>query len=169
MTVIIARTLDHAPALVLAACIAALGAVFAMEHLGGLIPCPLCITQRWPYGVAMVFAAMALAPGAAGTRKRLLLAGCAAAFLIGGAIGVYHTGVEQGWFEGPAACSAAPGRAGTVEALRAQLMATPVVRCDEIPWSLFGISLAGYNAILAAGLFVFSLTAALRKEAQAGP
>ncbi len=165
MTAIIARTLDHAPALVLAACIAALGTVFAMEHLGGLIPCPLCIAQRWPYGVAMVLAAMALAPGAAGTPKRLLLAGCAIAFLIGGAIGVYHTGVEQGWFEGPAACSAAPARAGTIEALRAQLMATPVVRCDEIPWSLFGISLAGYNAILAAGLLVFCLMAAARRTA----
>ena len=45
MTALVARTLDHAPALVLAACIAALGTVFAMEHLGGLIPCPLCITQ----------------------------------------------------------------------------------------------------------------------------
>ncbi len=164
MNALIARTLDHAPALVLAACIGALGTVFAMEHLGGLVPCPLCIAQRWPYGVAMVFAAMALAPGAAGIRKRLLLAGCAAAFLIGGAIGVYHAGVEQGWFEGPAACSAAPARAGTIEALRAQLMATPVVRCDEIPWSLFGISLAGYNAILAAGLFAFSAMAAARNQ-----
>ena len=165
MNALIARTLDHAPALVLAACVTALGTVFAMEHLGGLSPCPLCIAQRWPYGVAILFAAMALAPGAAGIRKRLLLAGCAIAFLIGGSIGLYHTGVEQGWFEGPAACSAATAPADTIEALRAQLMATPVVRCDQIPWSLFGISLAGYNAILAAGLFVFCVTAAARRTA----
>ncbi len=165
MKVIFAGALDHAPALVLAACTAALGIVFAMEHLGGLAPCPLCITQRWPYGVALVLSAMALTPGAMGTPRRLLLAGCAIAFLIGSGVGVYHTGIEQGWFEGPAACTGAPARAGTIEALRAQLMATPVVRCDEIPWSLFGISLAGYNALLAAGLFVFSVLAAARKTA----
>ncbi len=164
MNRIIALALDRAHVLILAASVTALAIVFTMEHVGGLAPCPLCIIERWPYGVAIVLSAMALAPAAAGTPKRLLFAGCAIAFVIGAGVGVYHTGVEQGWFEGPTTCTGEPARAETVEALRAQLMATPVVRCDVIPWSLFGISLAGYNALLAAGLFVFSAMAALRRQ-----
>ncbi len=168
MSRLITLALDRAPLLILAACVTALGIVFAMEHLGGLKPCPLCITQRWPYGVALALSAMALSPGAAGTPKRLLLAGCAITFLIGAGIGGYHTGVEQGWLEGPTSCTGEPARAATIEALRAQLMATPVVRCDKIPWSLFGISLAGYNALLAAGLMVFSAMAAARRQKASG-
>lgn len=168
MNWIIALALDRAHQLILATSITALAIVFTMEHFGGISPCPLCIIERWPYGVAIVLSAMALAPGAAGTPKRLLFAGCAIAFLIGASVGVYHTGVEQGLFEGPTGCTGEPARAETVEALRAQLMATPVVRCDVIPWSLFGISLAGFNALLATGLFVFSAMAALRKQPAGG-
>lgn len=167
MTGFAAQLLDRAPLLVVAACLTALGTVFAMEHLGGIIPCPLCIIQRWPWGVALVLAAMALTPrtpGTADAQWRLAMAGCAIAFLIAAAVGGYHTGIEQGWLQGPSSCTGAPARAATLEALRAQLMATPVVRCDEIAWSLFGISLAGYNAISAAGMFTLTAAAALRNR-----
>lgn len=160
--------LDHAALVVLAVSAAALGTVFAMQYLGDLAPCPLCINQRWPYGIAMVLSAMALAPGATDGGRRLLLALCALAFVIGGGYAIYHAGVEQGWFAGPTACSGAPAPAGTIEALRQQLMATPVVRCDEIPWSLFGISLAGYNVFASAGLVVFCIAAAARKGERRG-
>jgi disulfide bond formation protein DsbB len=154
--------LDHAALLVLAVSAAVLVTVFAMQYLGDLAPCPLCINQRWPYGVAVVLSAMALAPGATAGGRRLLIALCAVAFVIGDGYAIYHAGVEQGWFAGPTACSGAPAPAGTIEALRQQLMATPVVRCDEIPWSLFGISLAGFNVFASAGLVVFCIAAAAR-------
>ena len=58
--------------------------------------------------------------------------------------GVYHVGVEQGWF---ASGCAAPTTAGSIEDIKAQIMAAPLTRCDEVPWSLIGVSLAGWNAI----------------------
>ena len=79
------------------------------------------------------------------------------ALLVGAGIAGYHVGVEQGWWAGPAGCSA-PAFAGMdVAQLRAALEATPVIRCDEIPWSLFGLSMAGYNFLLSLVLALVAL------------
>lgn len=136
-------------------------AVFAMEHFGGLAPCKLCLLQRWPHGAVVVLGGVAMLPAISESGRRLLLGLCAVAFAITAGIGIYHVGVEQGIIAGPTSCSG--GITGdSVEELRRKLMAAPIVRCDEVPWSLFGISLAGYNVIASAGLAIFSLVSALR-------
>jgi disulfide bond formation protein DsbB len=153
---------DRAPLFVLVASIAVLGAAFAFQYIGGLAPCELCYWQRWPYGATIVLAAVAIfAPRA--ERPHLFL--CAAIFLVGAGIGLYHVGVEQHWVAGPQACSGGPSGAATIEELRRRLEATPVVRCDEPAWTLFGVSMAGYNALISLALAAFSLAAALRKRA----
>ncbi len=157
MTVAMLKFLHtNAPALILASGLVSLGTMFTMEHWAGLAPCPLCISQRWAWGGAAVAAAGALVPAVGPGGRRILLAFSAAALVIGSVFAVYHTGVEQHWFAGPDTCSGVPIRADTVEALRRALMAAPVVRCDEIPWSLFGISLAGYNVIASIFMAAFS-------------
>jgi disulfide bond formation protein DsbB len=150
----------HAAALVVLAASALLVAVFAMEHLGGLAPCSLCVLQRWPHGAVVLLGGIALLPGISATGRRVLLALCALAFATTAGIGVYHVGVEQGVFAGPTACSGTI-TGDSVEELRRALMAAPVVRCDEVAWSLFGISLAGYNVLASAALAAFSAGAAL--------
>lgn len=135
-------------------------AVFAMQYIGGLAPCSLCLTQRWPHGIALVLGLVAFMPITAAPVRRLLLALIALSFAVTAAVGAYHAGVEYGWFTGPTACSGTI-TGNTVEELKRALMAQPVVRCDEIAWSLFGISLAGYNFLASSTLAVFSATAAL--------
>jgi disulfide bond formation protein DsbB len=152
----------NAPALILAASVIVLGSALASQYWGGLVPCKLCIWQRWPYVATIVAALLALFVFRGIGARRVLLGFCAAVFAIGGAIAVYHAGVEQGWFSGPSSCSGDATAAQTVEDLRRLLLAQPVVRCDEIPWSLFGISMAGYNAIVSLILAWASLYAALR-------
>ena len=123
-----------------------LGGALAFQYLGGLAPCELCIWQRWPHGVALAIALLALLP-ILGQARRVMIALAALGVAVSGAIGIYHAGVEQHWWQGVTACTAAPV-AGTTEEILAQIMATPLVRCDAIPWSLMGISMAGWNAIL---------------------
>lgn len=153
----------NAPALILAASVIVLGSALASQYWGGLTPCKLCIWQRWPYVATIAAAALALTlfrrPGA----RRVLVGFCAIVFAVGGAIAVYHAGVEQGWFPGPTTCGGdATMAAQTVEDLRRLLLAQPVVRCDEIQWSLFGISMAGYNAVVSLILAAASLYATLK-------
>lgn len=118
-----------------------LGAL-AFQYLGGLAPCPLCITQRWPHVVAIVLGlGLVVIP----SRGFALLG--ALAMLVGAATGLYHAGIERGWWAGPDSCTApAPGDLSASDLLD-QLMATDVVLCDQVAWSLFGISMAGWNAL----------------------
>jgi disulfide bond formation protein DsbB len=81
------------------------------------------------------------------------------ALLTSAGIGLFHVGVEQLWWEGTAECGAT-GTPDSLEALKQQLMAQPIVRCTDIAWEMFGISMAGYNFLLsaAAGLLAVALS-----------
>jgi disulfide bond formation protein DsbB len=157
----LARTPRTAAAIVLAGSAATLGGAFAFQYLGGLAPCELCLIQRWPYAASIAAALLAFAPMHGWAAQRALLGVAGVAFVVGVGLAAWHIGVEQNWIAGPEACSGGPEGAATVEELRRRLMAQDVVRCDEVPWSLFGISLAGFNLLISAALAVFSLSAAL--------
>lgn len=144
---------------------AMLGGAFAFQYIGGLEPCVLCLWQRYPYGVVIALAVIGgifcQAPGRAKGAVAALMALSALALLTDAAIAGFHVGVEQRWWQGTQGCTGAPG-AGSLDALRAQLLAQKVVRCDDIAWSLAGISMAGYNMAAALALSTFAGLAALR-------
>jgi len=143
----------------MAASIAVLGSAVASQYLGGLVPCILCQYQRVPYVAILMIATTALLFPRV-TFEALIIA--AMTFTIGGAIGVFHVGVEQVWWEGLKSCGSTIGATDSLDDLRAQIMAAPIVRCTDIQWSLFGISMAGYNVLASAGLTTFAVLAALR-------
>jgi disulfide bond formation protein DsbB len=114
---------------------ALLAGALGSQYLGGLFPCEMCHWQRWPHYAAVGLAALAflVTPAA---KPLTILAGIA--ILISGAIGVFHAGVEYGFWEGLTRCASTGGGSGDI---LADIMATPMIRCDEVQWSLFGISL----------------------------
>lgn len=137
-----------------------LGAL-GFQYLGELAPCPLCIWQRWPHVAAIV---IALAAMTVLWRQRRLLSALGAIAMTGSAgLGAYHAGIEQGWWRGPSSCSgAAPGTLTTDE-LFESIMEAPLVMCDQIVWDLFGITMAGWNALISTGLAVLWVFAAYPK------
>jgi disulfide bond formation protein DsbB len=134
------------PIFVLAASAVVLGVALASQYWGGLAPCELCLKERWPWIAAIAISLVATTTSRRPTSPRIALM-LAAVFVIGGALAFYHVGVEQHWFAGPSACTAAAGTPTTLEALKAQLLHQQPVRCDEPAWALFGISLAGWNLL----------------------
>lgn len=135
-----------------------LGAL-AFQYLGGLIPCVLCIYQRWPHGVAVLAGVLALSLGGRGW---LWLGALAAA--VTSAVGIYHAGVELGWFAGLATCTVDTLQGlNTADLLNTDVTVGAPVRCDAVPWALAGISMAGWNAILSALLCLIWIGAATRK------
>jgi disulfide bond formation protein DsbB len=138
--------------------LALLAGAFAFQHLGGLAPCAMCLWQRWPHAAAAAIGALALAvPG-----PLLPLAGALAAATSAG-LGLYHAGVERGWWEGPGTCTAGPVAGIAPEDLLAQILAAPVVRCDEVAWQMLGLSMAGWNAVLSTGLAALWMMAARQR------
>ena len=142
---------EQARALALIVPAALLAGALGSQYIGGLYPCEMCYWQRWPHEAAVVIALFAFT-GRGELTNRILLLLAATAIAVSGGIGVFHAGVEYGWWEGLTKCSTMPGAGGgnIVE----DIMKTPLVRCDVPQWTLFGISLAGYNAIISfAGAF----------------
>lgn len=148
--------------LVLAAGAALLGGALAFQYVGGYAPCVLCHWQRYAHLAAILLAGAALAVPRA---RPLLLVAAGLAELAGAGIAGFHVGVEQHWWQGTAECGSAVGGAGSIEELRARLLAQPVVRCDEGAWSLFGVSMAGYNLLASLALGIVALAAAWRQRA----
>jgi len=144
--------------LMLIASSAVLGGAWFFQYVVRLEPCELCLLERWPYylGIPVLVVALLLA------RHRMLagsiLALAAALFLAGTFLSAYHVGVEQRWLAGPTACTASGLDATTIEALKAQLMEQQPVRCDVVQWSLFGVSLAGWNFLASLALVVLCVT-----------
>lgn len=143
---------EQAPLLAGVIAAGALGSAFFLQHVMGVQPCVLCVWQRWPFAVVL---GLALATTiAAGKRPCARLPGLgliALAGTINAGIAVFHSGVERHWWTGTPGCGV-PDAAQTLESFRAALLERPVVRCDEIPWTLFGLSPANYNIVLSSGL-----------------
>ena len=133
----------------------ALAVALGAENWGGLIPCPLCLLQRWPYRAAIMLGLLAiiLPPRLA----RVLLVLAFAAFLTETALAATHVGVEQGWWQSPLPQCAAPQiKGGSLADRLAQLPARPAKPCDEPTYMIPGlpVSMALMNLVYASGCCV---------------
>jgi disulfide bond formation protein DsbB len=153
-----------APLLVILAAVASLAVAFASQYWGGLQPCVLCIYQRYPYGVIIALGVVGLLVAGKPNWLRIVLVLAGLVFLLDAGIAFFHVGVEQKWWQGTAACGTTFDPGLSAEELKELLLNQPMIRCDEIPWSLFGISMAGYNFIYAAMGGLMTLMAAGRVD-----
>lgn len=151
---------EKAPLLVLAIAAATLAAAYGSQYLGGLEPCQLCLYQRWPWWAALALSGIAAlpAPPAAVQRTLLLLAGVV--ILGGAAIALFHVGVEQKWWAGPAICGGGGQVPTSLQDLQA-MMKRRAVPCDTPAWMLLGVSMAGYNALLSLAVGVGAVFAGI--------
>lgn len=132
---------------------------YGFQHIGGLLPCKMCLWQRWPHGAAILVGLAILITG----ERSLAWLGAVAAGTTS-AIGAYHAGVEWGFWPGPSSCSG--NGAGLSGMDGASLLSTDgpttLIMCDEIVWQLVGLSMAGWNAVISFGLMILWIKAARR-------
>jgi disulfide bond formation protein DsbB len=147
-------------ALATAGSAALLAGALAFQYIGGLEPCHLCMLQRYPHMAAMVIGALTLLLPVLLPRL-MSLAGAAAAFTSAG-YGAYHSGVERHWWPGPNTCTSGPIGNLSAKDLLAQIQSAPLVQCDQVAWSMLGLSMASWN-MLASLLLVALWLAAARK------
>jgi disulfide bond formation protein DsbB len=117
----------------------------------GLVPCPLCLEQRYAYYLAVPLALVVAIAAVRDVPRGVVLAGLALLALaaLGNAgLGTYHAGVEWKFWQGPTDCTGPIGNFGSAANLLDQLDKVKVVRCDEVQWTFLGLSLAGYNVLI---------------------
>lgn len=142
------------------------GSALAFEHIGGYIPCMLCLWQRDPYYYAIPLSAVAMFL-AFGNKliplQRILLVAIGIAMLTGAGLGAYHAGVEWGFWPGPAACSGAQAITTSAGGLLDALNATIPPSCGAASLRVFGLSFAGWN-VIASVILAFIAFAGARSQ-----
>lgn len=149
--------------------VATVGGALGFQHIGGYIPCALCLLQRDPYyygipvGIAAVLAASFRLPA---WTVRSLLVVIGVLMLVGAGMGVYHSGVEWGFWEGPATCATSvTGTATNAGSLLDDLNAFHGPSCTEASLRVLGLSFAGWNVIASLILAAVAFLGASRKPA----
>ena len=141
--------------------LAGLGSLFLLigallfQYVGNMPPCKMCYWQRYPHIVAVVIAVLFIIIRIESLKFLGLISALSTA-----TVGAYHAGVERDWWEGPQSCTSGTIEGLSTDELLAQIMTAPLVRCDEIPWQLLGISMAGWNMVISfslAGLWYMAL------------
>lgn len=120
------------------------------QYIFGLLPCVLCIYQRWPHGVVILLGLIGASVSKHAVKfSAFLMFLSGVAMFIGSGIAFFHTGVELKWWQGTDSCGI-PLNTNDFDAFKNQILNAPAVRCDEIPWAdpILGLSMANYNVIL---------------------
>ncbi|MGJ5175830.1 disulfide bond formation protein B [Bradyrhizobium oligotrophicum] len=155
-------------AALLAAGIAAavLAGAWYMQLVWGLQPCELCLKQRWAYYAIVPLGLVIALLAGRGAPRGLVWAGLglvALAALGNAGLGVYHAGVEWGFWPGPTECTGPIGNLGSAGNLLERLDSVHVVRCDEVQWRFLGLSLAGYSVLISLLIAAIAGWGAIRK------
>lgn len=131
-----------------------LAGAYSFEYFGGLFPCDLCWTQRYVHFAILGIGFVGLFLPKTGHPV------CIVAFLASAAAGGFHAGVEYKWWEGPTTCTSQSSGAMSTDQLLQNLMSAPIISCEDVVWSLFNISMAGYNfliSLMMAGVLFYAL------------
>lgn len=155
-------TLKHLSIILLVLPSALLLGALGFQYIGGLAPCDLCIDQRWPhlFAAIMGLAALSLMPKP-GIAKIAIILG-AIGMAISGAIAIFHSGIERKLWPGPSSCSNRIDPNLSPEDYLKAIEQAAVINCGDISWSLFGLSMANYNALISLGAAAFVLWALMR-------
>jgi disulfide bond formation protein DsbB len=151
----------------LTASLSLLGFAHFLQEYQGLAPCHLCLKQRDIYwiavGVSGVGSVWALFTGAKGP-PRVISFVLFAVFFTGAAIAAYHAGAEAKWWQGPQSCTSDGSVVSLddIAALMSGVVSPKPPQCDKVVWDFLGLSMAGWNAIISAGLAAISLFASMR-------
>ena len=140
------------PALAITAIAAAtLAGAWFFQLVLDILPCELCLEQRYAYYLAIPLGALTALAAARDVSRVVLLAGLAvlaAATLANAGLATYHAGVEWHLWQGPTDCTGPVGNLGSAGNLLQRLDTVKVMRCDEVQWKFLGLSLAGYNVLI---------------------
>jgi disulfide bond formation protein DsbB len=129
------------------------GGALLFQYVGGLAPCSLCLWQRWPHIIIILLAVCAPLL----RMPRLVLTGIAITAAVSVVLAAYHAGVEWRFWAGPGGCTANLDTGGDLASLTDSLLATPIVRCDEVAWSFLGLSMAGWNSLFSLDIWLIAL------------
>ena len=134
--------------------VVALTSAFIAEFYFDLAPCEMCLKQREPYYVIVLgFILIAILRW----QKRIwFYLGVQLISIYGLFYSVWHVGIEYKLLTGPAGCSGGLNSTKNISSLKEQILSKPVINCEDIAWSIFGLSAATINSVLLFLIFILN-------------
>ncbi|TPW25948.1 disulfide bond formation protein B [Pararhizobium mangrovi] len=148
-----------------------IGIALGFEHIGGYMPCELCLKERIPYyvGVPVMLAAFVAAlAGAPTALTRGLIAIGGIAMLVGAGLSIYHAGVEWHFWPGPSSCTGTGDASSDAGNLLESLDTVTPPSCDTAAGRFLGLSFSGWNVVATLVLAALAFAAALRGPRASG-
>ena len=130
------------------------------QYVGGLMPCSMCLWQRWPHIIIVLLAVVALFARMHRFGLTAIALTAATSVMLAG----FHAGVEWQLWSGPGGCTASLTNSGDLTSMTNSLLATPFVRCDEVAWSFMGLSMAGWNSLFSLDICLIALISLIHEK-----
>ena len=159
VNLLIKKTLIYTPVICLIASMLMLLSVYILEYIVGLIPCEMCLWQRWPHIFSSIFCILSIIILSRYSNLLIFFAGIA--YLVSSFIGIWHSGYEIGILPGPNSCV---NNNNSLQMNFDEILNQPVISCQDVLWSFLGISLAGWNAILSILLTILCFLSLINKK-----
>jgi len=134
--------------------IIALGSAFIAEFYFNLAPCEMCLKQREPYYIIILgFIFITIVRW---QERVWFYIGVQIISIYGLFYSVWHVGIENQLLSGPAGCSSGLDITNNLSSLKEQILSKPVINCEDIAWSIFGLSAATINSLLLFLIFILN-------------
>ena len=132
--------------IVLITSVIAISIALIAEYFFEILPCKMCLYQRYPYYFIIIFSLIYL------FTKKTPLAWyywiINFSFIIGLFFSLWHVGIEQKILPGLSGCSNIIEKTSSLKNLKEQIINQNVINCNEITWSVMSVSMATYNSLL---------------------
>ena len=125
--------------------IAILGALTA-EYIFDILPCKMCLYQRYLYYFIIIISLIFLFSKTIPLKLYFWISSFS--FAIGLIFSLWHVGIEQKILPGLSGCSSIVNISQSLTTLKEQILNQNIITCDEITWSIMGLSVATINSIL---------------------
>ena len=134
--------------------ILALGSAFVAEFYFDLAPCEMCLKQREPYFV--IITGFIIITILKWQKLIWFYLGVQIISIYGLFYSIWHVGIENRFLPGPAGCSSGLNMTSNTSSLKEQILSKPVINCEDVIWSIFGLSAASINSLLLFLIFILN-------------
>ena len=132
----------------------ALASAFIAEFYFNLAPCEMCLKQREPHYI--IIAGFIIIRILKWQNRIWFYLGVQLISIYGLFYSIWHVGIENKLLSGPTGCSGGLNVTDNTSSLKEQILSKPVINCEDVTWSIFGLSAATINSLLLFLIFILN-------------
>jgi len=127
---------------------------YFIEYFLGHQPCNLCLLERIPYALSIIFIIINLFLN---KNHKFLILLLTLLFIFSFLISTYHFGIEQGYFKESTICGLKNSSEIISKEEILKQLSEKAVSCKDVTFRFFGLSLTSINMLISLIIIIFSI------------